>query len=255
MFHPPAPPEWTGNYPSWEAARAKCSGYDTAAILEKVKQATLKVKKGEAAYERDSVNFDEVQYSALLTGALKTILEEQHGRLRMVDFGGSLGSSYYQNRQLLATAKELSWNVVEQKHFVDCGRAHIAEGPLKFSYTIEEALEGQQPQALLLASVIQYMEKPYELLDKCLGLGFEYILVDRTAFIEGSKERITVQQVPAYIYEASYPAWFLDEAKFLKVFAGRYDLVDHRYSEASPGMPLEDKKKAYWKGFFFKRKA
>ncbi len=48
---------WSGDYPSWQAALQKCNGYNANNILLKVKDATLKVKKGEAVYERDSVIF------------------------------------------------------------------------------------------------------------------------------------------------------------------------------------------------------
>ena len=59
----------------------------------------FKVKNGEAVYERDSVLFDEIQYSwGLLAGLEKAALEHD-GKLCVLDFGGSLGSTYYQNKQ------------------------------------------------------------------------------------------------------------------------------------------------------------
>ena len=42
---------WSGNYKTWEAAQAKCSGYDSDNILERVKNSLLKVKNGEAVYD------------------------------------------------------------------------------------------------------------------------------------------------------------------------------------------------------------
>ena len=60
-----------GNYNSWEAALAASTGYDSELILEKTRTALLKVKNGEAIYERDSVLFNEVQYaSPLLSGLM-----------------------------------------------------------------------------------------------------------------------------------------------------------------------------------------
>ena len=53
----------SGDYRSWGEAMAASTGYDTEIILEKTKTALLKVKNGEAAYERDSVAFDEIQYA------------------------------------------------------------------------------------------------------------------------------------------------------------------------------------------------
>ena len=52
---------WSGDYKTWEDAQARCTGYDSEIILDKVKNSLLKVKNGEAIYERDSVLFDEIQ--------------------------------------------------------------------------------------------------------------------------------------------------------------------------------------------------
>ena len=54
---------WYGNYKSWEEATKRSIGYDDVQILNKVKDALMKVKNGEAIYERDSVLFDKIRYS------------------------------------------------------------------------------------------------------------------------------------------------------------------------------------------------
>src|SRR5690349_12566766 len=87
---------FSGSYPDWEHANAHATGYDSAPILEHVKRSALKVKNGEAAFERDSVAFVETQYSFPVLAALLRAGTEDHGRLSVLDFGGSLGSSYFQ---------------------------------------------------------------------------------------------------------------------------------------------------------------
>ena len=243
---------WFGNYAIWDEAKKQCTGYDTTSILEKVKQAILKVKNGEAAYERDSVIFDTIEYSKPLLNIFKSITKENNGILQVIDFGGSLGSSYFQNKNFLADVQALKWSIVEQKHFVDCGKQYIEDEQLKFYYTIEEALQNNKAQTLLLSSVIQYFEKPYDLIEKCLSYNFDYIIIDRTAFMEGDKERITVQIVPEFIYKASYPAWFLNEQKFVNAFKMKYRLINNFDSNFDPREQL-DGLWTYRKGFFFKK--
>jgi putative methyltransferase (TIGR04325 family) len=245
---------WFGNYKTWTEAKEKCTGYDDSAILEKVKNAVLKVKNGEAVYERDSVLFDVIHYSQPLLDVFNHIAKENSGVLHVVDFGGSLGSSYFQNRTLIENAKELKWSVVEQKHFVDCGKEFISHDNLQFFYTIEEALKSQKAQVLFLSSVIPYFEHPYELISKLLNYNFEYIIVDRTAFVESEKERITVQIVPEFIYKASYPSWFFNEQKFVNAFLGKYNKTAEFDSKFDPREQLEDGVWAYRKGFVFKKK-
>ena len=79
---------WFGNYSSWNEAKAECTGYDSKIILEKVKSSILKVKKGEAVYERDSVVFNKVEYSQALLDAFSLIAQQNGKTLNVIDFGG-----------------------------------------------------------------------------------------------------------------------------------------------------------------------
>lgn len=251
-FKKEKPHGWFGNYSSWQLAKSECGGYDAGNILNKVKDSVLKVRNGEAVYERDSVLFDEIQYSPNLIDAFKkSIVGNQ---LHVVDFGGSLGSTYFQHKELFKDIKDLKWSVVEQKHFVDCGKNEIEIDSLRFYYTVDEALQTQKPHVLLLSSVIPYFEKPYELIELLLTYNFEYIIVDRTAFIEGAEERITKQIVPEFIYKASYPAWFLNEKKFVDAFLTKYNMLSDFSSAFDSDGVQEDGARVYRKGFYFRRK-
>lgn len=246
------PHGWFGNYKSWRDVKNECDGFDAVNILSKVKSSVLKVRNGDAVYERDSVLFDEIQYSPQLIDALKKSVNND--TLHIVDFGGSLGSSYFQHKHIFNTLKNFKWSVVEQSHFVDCGKKDIAIDYLQFYYTIEEALKHQQPHVLFLSSVIPYFEKPYELIEKLIDYNFTYIIVDRTAFIESDNERITKQIVPEFIYKASYPAWFLNENKFVSAFTKKYNLISDFESVFDGDGITEDGIRVYRKGFYFKLK-
>jgi putative methyltransferase (TIGR04325 family) len=237
-----------GTYGSWAEALSASGGYDSRLILDKVKDALLKVKSGEAVYERDSVLFDTIQYSWPLLAGLLWTASRNGNRLNLVDFGGSLGSSYFQNRKFLEHLSELRWNIVEQGHFVECGKRHFEDGRLAFYRDLGECCREQQPGTIILSSVIQYLEHPYELLEEIFSFGFEVIIIDRTPFLEGGEDMITVQKVPPEIYEASYPARFFSEEKFLRFFSGNYDLLAD-FETADRANIRSD-----FKGFIFRRR-
>ncbi|MBB5395336.1 TIGR04325 family methyltransferase [Mucilaginibacter sp. AK015] len=245
---------WHGNYPSWQQAAALCDGYDDKLILEKCKNALLQVKNGEAAYERDSVVFDEVQYSEPLIAALQN-LASANGKLCVLDFGGSLGSTYFQNAGHLKHVKNLQWCIVEQGHFVECGKEYFESGQLKFYASVEECMQEQKPDALLLSSVLQYLPEPYLWIKKLIALNIPDIIIDRTSFIQSpAVSRITVQNVPPEIYEASYPCWFFNEQEFLKAFSATYSIGDDFDSFADPAQTSHDGLKMYWKGYILKHR-
>jgi putative methyltransferase (TIGR04325 family) len=211
---------WKGDYSSWQEARDVSTGYDSNEILQAVRNSLLKVKSGEAVYERDSVIFDEIQYSWPLLAGLMFAASKMGGVLKVCDFGGSLGSTYYQNKKFLDKLDHVSWSIVEQKHFVDVGKVDFEDDRLKFFYSVNECVKKEKPDVLLLSSILQYIEKPYELLDEILKNDFKYILIDRTSFSKNT-EKITLQRVPPFIYDASYPCWFFNESKFVNYFGNK----------------------------------
>ncbi|MEM4655160.1 MAG: TIGR04325 family methyltransferase [Thermosphaera sp.] len=239
---------WYGDYQTWEDAKKDSIGYDSDKIIQKVRASLLKVREGKAIYERDSVIFDEIQYSWPLLAGLMYAAAKSGGVLKVCDFGGNLGSTYYQNRKFLARMKEVSWSIVEQRHFVDVGKTDFENDQLKFYYDLQFCVIERNPNVLLLSSVIQYTEKPYEVLNELLKHNFEFIIVDRTPFNTKPRDRLTVQVVPPWIYEASYPCWFLHESKFLQIFK------DHNYNLLESFYSLDGVTREYvFKGFIWER--
>lgn len=218
---------WSGNYRSWDEASSFCSGYDQESIFEKVKDATWKVKTGEAVYERDSVLFDQIEYSFPLAAFLLWTVSEG-GPLDVIDFGGSLGSTYFQNRFFLNKIRTIGWNVIEQKKIVDIGKEKFEDDSLHFFYKVDECLEysPRKIDTIIFSSVLQYLTSPYEVLDVILQNDFKHIIVDITTVHEENNDRITIQRVPPSIYAASYPTWFFSEQKFIRFFEAKgYRLV------------------------------
>jgi len=203
-----------GDYHSWEAAEQAAEGYDTPAIFERVREAALKVKRGEAVFERDSVCFYHEEYRWPTLACLLRVAAEQGGKLRVLDFGGSLGSFYFQHRKHFVGLREVRWAVVEQPHFVQCGNKEFANDVLAFYETIEDCVSAGRIDVIFLSSVLQYLPEPYGWLRIFSETGIPYLLLDRTPFIDQNRDRLTVQHVPPEIYPASYPAWFFSRKMF-----------------------------------------
>jgi putative methyltransferase (TIGR04325 family) len=238
-----------GNYESWDAAAPRCTGYDADSILEKVLSATLKVKQGVAVFERDSVIFDKVEYSWPVTAALMWAAAKNGGVLHVLDFGGSLGSGYFQNRKFLENLKLVSWSVIEQKKFVITGNEKISDDILKFYFDIDSYLKFQTPNIVLVSSVLQYLEKPFDVLSNLAKSEVETIVIDRTPFINNSKcDLIKVQRVPKKIYSASYPCRFFNmDALTNHMQSMNYEIVE--CFESLDKLSNE----ANWQGIIFKK--
>ena len=236
-----------GNFSTWEEASDHCTGYDTEEILAKVLAATLKVKHGEAVFERDSVLFDQIEYVWPVLAGLMWTAARSGGRLNVLDFGGALGSSYFQNQKFLQTLPDVHWNVVEQSHYVDAGRAHIQDEKLRFYDSVEECRSQNQPNVILLSSVLQYLPDPFGLLNTLGEVKADILLIDRTSFsLSGHVDSIKLQYVPAAIYQASYPCRVFNEDNLCQFISG----LGYQLLETFPALDNFDPN-TYWRGHIF----
>jgi putative methyltransferase (TIGR04325 family) len=223
---PDAAPAWyRGDYRDWASAIAAGKGYDATNILEIQRASMRKVRDGEAVYERDSVLFEKIEYFFPTLAALLLIASRNNNRLSVLDFGGALGSSYYQNRELLSHLSSLSWHVVEQAHFVAAGQAEFQNEQLRFYPSIADSWAARRPDVVLFSSVLQYLEKPIDMLNQVADLRPDYILVDRTTVLDRGRERIVVQTVPPSIYPASYACRLFAPGAIEQTLEKRYDLL------------------------------
>lgn len=240
------PQQFRGDYATWAEAIARSTGYDTANILDKAVAATRAVHSGQAVWERDTVLFYEGASHAPLLKALQTAAAWD-GRLSVLDFGGALGSTWWQHRRWLSDIPGLRWSVVEQPGFVAAGRREFATDVLRFYETVETCFAAEQPTLILLSSVLPYLEDPHALLAGLAARDCAWLVIDRTGFTRHGRDQLTVQHVPESIYRASYPCWFFDRAKLLVPLQPRWQMVDEWASFDNGGEKFE------YRGLLLKR--
>ena len=221
VSHDDVPVSFSGNYPDWQSAQAASTGYDSDAIFCRVLDAARKVKNGEALWERDSVPFYHEEYNIPLLSALMSVAAWNKGKLRVLDFGGAFGSTYWQHRRLLQKLEALSWNVVEQSQIISCGQKEFQTDELQFWPDMQSCAAVGPVDVVLFSSVLQYIENPYELLEQAIEISPKAIILDRTPFADNG-ERITVQHVPPTIYPASYACRWLDKLRVKKILESKY---------------------------------
>jgi len=236
-----------GDYKTWQEAMKHCgAGYAGDDIIKNVLSSTIQLKKNNGKIKDHKYDFDKIKYCYNLVICLFKIGIECGNKLNILDFGGDLGSHYFRLKNILDPIKIEKWTVVEQEHFVKTGKEHLEDAILNFSYSIDDVAGAN---VLILSGVIQYFENPYEWLEKFINKGVKYILFDRTCFNNTKRNRLTIQKVPKEIYDLSYPCWFLNEPEFLKMFEGKYELVN----DFDDILDKANNIPSYYKGFLFKK--
>lgn len=239
----------SGCYECWGDAMAQCKGYDQSIIFEKTLASALEVKNGNKPFERDSVLFDRIIYSWPILASLNWAAAQDSGKLRVLDFGGALGSSYFQNKKFIDHLSEVCWHIVEQPKLAELGIKHLQNESLSFSSNIEDGFRCFRPNFVLLSSVLQYIEDPFDVIANLANRDVSVIALDRTPFLnEDQKTFIQKQSVPSQIYSTSYPCYLFNENEIISAFT-KYgcQLVEsfHSLDKLST--------KATWKGMIFKK--
>lgn len=206
-------------YNTWSEAQINSKGYEDDKILQKVLKATKIIVDADKGFERDGVIFryDDYSYQLMTLIAFCAMYKE---KITIADFGGSGGSLFWKNRKLLAEInKDVEWNVIEQKHFVDCFRKEICKDTkIKFLYSFSD-LENS-PEIIIFSGVLQYLYEYKKVIKEALELNPKYIFVDRIWF--AMRERVCVQHVPEAIYKSSYPMRFFRKDNFIELFSEKY---------------------------------
>lgn len=242
---------YRGEFPDWPTACAAASGYDDEALLARLASAARAVRTGNAIWEQDGVIREHIPPDFPLFAALSRVALARDGQLAVLDFGGALGSSYFQCRDFLADLKGLSWAVVEQPELVEIGRREITRDALIFFSSIEATLAEMPPDVVLLSSVLQYLENPWTLIEQIIATDIPYLIIDRHPCTL-THELLTVQVIPPSLYAASYPCWLFDCPRMLARLESHYRLLS---AWESKDPPIRGKGKgAEFRGYFLQRK-
>jgi putative methyltransferase (TIGR04325 family) len=235
------------SYSSWEEAEQMSKGYDSDIIIQKVKKAAKLVFNGDAIYERDSVIFDRIEYSYPLLASLMFVATNSKS-LKVIDFGGGLGTTYQQNRKFISKIKNVcEWRIVEQEKFVAIGKKEFTNKILSFYNTIEEANK-DGVDVVLFAGSISCVKNPYDFMAKAKIIKAPYIIFDRTPITNEMKDTFAVQVVPRSIYKTSFPIRNFNYNNIVNFFIEEYELIEEWVCD------LQAEANATAMGFIFKRR-
>ncbi|MEN9403555.1 MAG: hypothetical protein RL091_2258 [Verrucomicrobiota bacterium] len=213
-----------GDCADWREALAQSKGYADQAGISRVVDAARAVRSGRASWDRDGALFFTPSAHQPLLEALLAVAAENAGRLAVLDFGGALGSTWWQHRGALAGVVT-GWRIVEQAALVEAGRREFSDAPLSFHASLGEATAAGPVHVLLLSSVLPYVESPPAILAEVAAHGFRHVVLDRTPFIKGGKTRLVVQTTPPALGGGSYPCWLFDRDSLLAPLMKDYEVV------------------------------
>ncbi len=218
--------EYIGDFDSFEKAKNECEGYGAQTIFDKVSKSTLAVIDGKAKYERDGYLFYDKACNYNLMMYLYCLMIKD-GFVSVLDWGGAMGSTFFQHRQMLQSVF-CKWHVVEQPHYVNFARENISVDSISFYESMSQIKD--KCNCILFSSVLQYIDNPAEVAKEAVERAPRYIIIERTPV--STCHHIWIQKVHEPIYEASYAACVYTKEEIVNMFCSdeRYMLVDEWHS-------------------------
>jgi putative methyltransferase (TIGR04325 family) len=206
------------NFDNWSQAILSSGKYSDKKIFNKSKNSFLKVIKEEAFYERDSVLFFNKNLNLPLISLMERVRKnKKNGLLKVLDFGGSFGSTYFQNREHFSDKTKYIWDIIEQKKIVNFVKKNTKIRNLFFYESLPRYIKKNKPDIVLFSSVLHYLECPFSLLSLLKKKKINYFVILKTPFYS-NKSEIKIQVNPSYIYKANYPIRIFNEHLFKSFF-------------------------------------
>ena len=230
---------WSGCYADWNAASRACNDIPIESQRLAYERALLEVLEGRALYERDSLLKHEPVCCRPLLDVILSFYNQGIACPTVLDFGGGLGSVYFQHKRWFTADKPISWNVVERPEIAATGRRLVKDSRLSFFDSLDTAV--QRPPDIVVANcILPMVPEPETLLASFAALSPRWFFIGRMPVANrGGHNLISRQIVPRFIYDSESPFWFFDESACVRMLSSNFQIVNQSISDCDDPVWVE----------------
>jgi len=233
--------QFIGPYNNWKNASKNSKGYKNEKVLKKIIKNSIISAKNNKFYERDGKLLSDNNYPKEIIKFLNLNFKK---KLKVVDFGGSLGSFFFQNKSRIK-AKLIEWIICEQDYLINAGLKNIKHKNLYFIKNIKE-LKKFKPNVALFSSVLEYLEKPKKHINEILKIkSIKYIIIDRLIVSNDIEDKIFIQKNTKKYFNMTYPCRIFSKNNFLSNYFERQKKIIQGSSYVGKTFYLKEKKISY----------
>ena len=201
---------------NWESAVSGSSGYQSPQTMSTIEGSDPVVDK-----QTINQNFLGNRYlqvaSAILSGLNPEKLKPGT-TIRLLDIGGGLGEYFFLLQQNLPNLK-FEWLILETPALCELAKSKHADSS-GVSWTDALNDSSQTFDIVLLSSVIQYVEKPFELIETAMQKA-PLLIFNRLPLSKNPHNSVCIQRPGFLETKGSYPVHILSEKLFLSYLSTR----------------------------------
>ena len=201
---------------NWESAVSRSSGYQSPQTISTIEGADPVVDKWTADHNFLGSRYLQVA-SAFLSGLNPEKLKSET-TIYVLDIGGGLGEYFFLIQDNLPNLK-FEWLILETPALCELAKSKHADSS-GVSWTDALNDSSQTFDIVLLSSVIQYVEKPFELIEMAAQKA-PLLIFNRLPLSANGHNLVCIQRPGLFESKGSYPVHILSEQLFISYLLSR----------------------------------
>ncbi|MEI8024673.1 MAG: methyltransferase, TIGR04325 family [Actinomycetota bacterium] len=205
---------------NWESAVSESSGYQSPQTISTIEGSDPVVDKRTADQNFLGNRYLQVA-SAILSGLNPEELKSKN-TIRVLDIGGGLGEYFFLLRDNLPNLK-FEWLILETPALCELAKSkHADTSGISWTNTLNDS--SQTFDIVLLSSVIQYVEKPFVLIEMAMQKA-PLLIFNRLPFSAKPHNLVCIQRPGLFESKGSYPVHILSEQLFISYLSTRGQIM------------------------------
>ena len=203
---------------NWDDATSHSSGYQSPK--------TINALVGSDPVDEPKQVFESYvgsRFQQVASAFLEGIASVQHQSIiRVLDIGGGLGEYFFLFEKMVPSLK-LQWTIIETPAVCELARSAT---PPRQNLSWIDSLDHADGHfdITLMSSVIQYVEQPYELLNKGIEKS-DFLILNRCPLAHSQSGFVCIQRPGFFESKGSYPVHMLSETQLIDHLRGRGEIL------------------------------
>ena len=221
---------------SWDTAERKSVGYESVSVLTPLLEGTIESRVNLADSKLVTTRYQQVATAMFFCLSEKRL---RGGKpLRILDFGGGGGDYFYQFQKFVPHI-DFDWTVVETPALAEAMQQKHGGESQKIRWVGSIEMTDEKYDLVLCSSVLQYLEKPFEILEALVKKS-QFVIINRIPLIKTADNFVALQRILTKKKRGSYPAHFFSENSFLETLSA-YGSIPMRW------LVIEDQPVVNWR--------
>ena len=148
--------------------------------------------------------------TVFLTFLMTAISDLKKDKVSILDIGGGNGYFAHLARKMLPRI-QLDWLILESEGCANGYKQFESVSDIRWTHELDSET---RPDITIFSCSLQYLEKPFEVLDRAIAIS-RWLLLMRLPLTDEQINQVTVQKVHYEPHHFSWPCWFFSKEQFL----------------------------------------